>query len=332
MQLFARAGRTNLALRWGILFLISVLSLIACSITVTPKSELPPLRILYEPWPGFLPLIIAQEKGFFAQQQVKVAPIFTKNIGANLTEFVANKYDGVTLALGSAVTNTAVNPDIRIILTTDVSAGADAVIAQPQIMKVADLKNKLIGVRLGGFGELFVTKMLEMNNMSLEDTTQTNVIAETLDLIQSGKIQAGHTWEPQVTQARQAGLKVLFTSKQTPGLIPDVVAFHHSVLQQRPDDIKAFVRAWFQAVDYWQNNPKEGNLLIAKFLNIKPETISLDGIKLFNLKDNKKAFISGNNTESLYYTTKLYLNFFKQNGTLNHSIDLEKLLDSSFLQ
>lgn len=333
MQLkFAREGRTNLALRLGILFLISVFSLIACSITVTPKSE-PPLQIFYEPWPGFLPLIIAQEKGFFAQQHVKVAPIFTKDVGANLAEFMANKYDGITLALGTALTNTAVNPDIRIILTTDVSAGADAIIAQPQIMTVANLKNQLIGVRLGGFGELFVTKMLEMNNMTLEDTTKTNVTADqTLSLLQSGKIQAGHTWEPHVTQARQAGFEVLFTSKQTPGLIPDIIAFRNSVLQQRPNDVRAFVRAWFQALDYWQNNPKEGNILIANFLKIKPETISLKGVKLLNLRDNKKAFISAQNTESLYYTTKLYLSFFKQNGTLNHSIDLEKLLDSSFLQ
>ncbi|MEO8892407.1 MAG: ABC transporter substrate-binding protein [Coleofasciculaceae cyanobacterium] len=334
MQLkFARESRTNLYRCLGILFLISVVGLIACSITVTPKTESQPLRILYEPWPGFLPLIIAQEKGFFAQQQIKVAPILTKDVGANLAEFVANKYDGVTLALGSALTNTAVNPDIRIILTTDVSAGADAIIAQPQIKTVADLKNKLIGVRLGGFGELFVNKMLEMNNMSLEDTTKTNVIAkQTISLLQSGKVQAGHTWEPHVTQARQAGLKVLFTSKQTPGLIPDVIVFHNSVLQQRPNEVRAFVKAWFQAVDYWQNNPKEGNLLIAKFLNIKPETISLDGVKLLNLRDNQKAFTLGDNTESLYYTTKLYLSFFKQNGTLNHSTDLEQLLDSSFLQ
>lgn len=88
MQLkFARESRTNLSRCLGILFLISVVSLIACSITVTPKTESQPLRILYEPWPGFLPLIIAQEKGFFAQQQIKVAPILTKDVGANLAEF-----------------------------------------------------------------------------------------------------------------------------------------------------------------------------------------------------------------------------------------------------
>ncbi len=329
----ATGDSIKLSLRLGFLILISLLSLIACSVTFSPKLESPALRILYEPWPGYLPLIIAQEKGFFAQQHVKVEPIFTKDVGAKLAEFIADKYDGITLALGSALTSTAVNPDIKIILMTDVSAGADAIIAQPQIMTVPKLQNKMIGVHLGGFGELFVTKMLEMNGMSLEDTTLTNVIGEqTRSLLKNGKIQAGHTWEPHVTQAIQAGFKVLFTSKQTPGLIPDVIAFHNSVLQQRPNDVKAFVRAWFQAVDYWQNNPKEGNRLIAKFLKLKPETISLAGVKLLNLRDNKNAFISADSTESIYYTTKLYSRFFERNGTLNHPPDLNQLLDSSFLQ
>lgn len=310
---FAIGGSTKPSLCLRFLFLISLLSIIACNLTVAPKIESPPLRILYEPWPGYLPLIIAQEKGFFAQQQVKVAPIFTKDVGAKLAEFMANKYDGATLALGSALTSTAVNPDIRIILTTDVSAGADAIIAQPQIKTVANLKNQLIGVRLGGFGELFVAKMLDMNDISLEDTKITNVSGEqTLPLLQSGKIQAGHTWEPHVTQAIQSGFNVLFTSKETPGLIPDVIVFHDSVLQKRPNDIRAFVRAWFQAVDYWENNPQEGNILIAQFLKIKPDKISLAGVKLLNLRDNKNAFSPANSTESLYYTTKLYSNFFKE--------------------
>lgn len=234
--------------------------------------------------------------------------------------------------MGSALTSIAVNPDIKIILMTDVSAGADAIIAQPQIMTVGKLRNKMIGVRLGGFGELFVTQMLEMNGMSIEDTTLTNLIGEqTRSLLKNGKIQAGYTWEPHVTQAIQAGFKVLFTSKETP-VIADVKDFHSLVLQQRSNDVKAFVRAWFQALDYWQNNPKEGNRLIAQFLKLKPETISLAGVKLLNLRDNKNAFISADRTESIYYTTKLYSRFFERNGTLNHPPDLNQLLDSSFLQ
>jgi len=321
------------SLRLGFLLLGFALSLIACTLTAPPKPEFPPLQVVYDPWPGYLPIVIAQEKGFFDQQGVKVEAVFTQTAATKIPDFSAGKYDGITLALGNVLTSIAVNPNIHIILATDLSDGADAVIAQAQILTVRDLKGKTIGTGLGKFGELFVTKMLEINGLTTDDITLTNVSGEQIPaLIQSGKIQAGHTWEPHISPAVKAGLRVLFTSKQTPGLIPDVMVFRESVLRNRPDDVRAFVRAWFQAVDYWNANPKEGNALIAKALKIKPETISLKGLKLLTLFDNRQAFTPGKNTESLHYTTQLYSNFFARTGSLNRPPDLNQLLDRSFLQ
>ncbi len=175
--------------------------------------------------------------------------------------------------------------------------------------------------------------MLEANDLTVNDITLMNARGEQMpELVESGKVQAGNTWEPHLSKAIAAGLRVLFTSKQTPGLIPDVMVFQASVLRERPDDVRAFIKAWFQAVDYWKVNPKEGNALIANALKLKPETISLTGVKLFTLKDNKQAFTPGTNTESLHYTTQLYSNFFAQTNSLNYHPDGNQLLDSSFLQ
>ncbi len=315
-----------------LLFLIT-LSLIACTVIAPPKPESSPLRVVYDPWPGFLPIVIAQEKGFFTQQGVKVETVFTKNASDKISEFNAGNYDGITLALGNVLTSSATNPNINIILATDISAGADAAIAQSQILTVRDLKGTRVGTRLGGFGELFVAQMLEVNGMTAEDITLTNARGEQiLPLIQTDKIQAGHTWEPYVSQGVKAGLRVLFTSEQTPGLIPDVIVFQGSVLRNRPNDIRAFVRAWFHAVDYWKANPQEGNALIAKALKLEPEAISLEGVKLLTLSDNRQAFTPGTTTESLHYTTQLYSNFFARTGSLNRLPDLKQLLNSSFLQ
>jgi NitT/TauT family transport system substrate-binding protein len=316
-------------------FLLSILtlSLIACTLIAPPKPESSPLRVVYDLWPGFLPILIAQEKGFFTHQGVKVEAVFTKNAAEKIPEFGAGNYDGITLALGNVLTSSATNPDITIILATDISAGADAAIVQPQILSVRDLKGKTVGTHLGGFGELFVSTMLAINGMTTDDITLTNAQGEQiLPLIQSGKIQAGQTWEPYISQGVKAGLRVLFTSEQTPGLIPDVIVFQGSVLRNRSSEVRAFVRAWFQAVDYWKANPKQGNALIAKALDLKPEAISLEGVKLLTLSDNRQAFTPGTTTQSLHYTTQLYSNFFARTGNLNSIPDLKQLLNSSFLQ
>ncbi|MBW4683029.1 MAG: ABC transporter substrate-binding protein [Microcoleus vaginatus WJT46-NPBG5] len=321
--------------RFACLFLLSLLLVTACNgtKTVTSPQESPPLRIAYILWPGNFPMIIAQEKGFFTQQGVKVEPVYLQNYVASLSEFSAGQYDGVAVAMGSLMSIMGKNPDARVVLVTDQSAGGDAVVVQPNIQSVADLKGKRIGTKVGDFGELLVTTMLEKNGLTTDDVTLVNTEAEAIPArLQSGDIQAGQTWNPYLSEAVKAGAKVLFSTKQAPGLVPNIIVFHGNVLSNRPNDIQAFTRAWFQALDYWQRNPEESNTLIVKKLKIKLEEVSLDGIDLFSRQDNLKAMTPGTTTESLYYTAKLYADFYIRTGGLSTSPDIQKSIDPSFVQ
>ena len=150
--------------------------------------------------------------------------------------------------------------------------------------------------------------------------------------LESGDIQAGNTWEPYTSQAVKAGAQVLVSTKQTPGLLPNVIAFRTSVLRDRPKDIQAFIRGWFQAQDYCQANPEESKALITKTLSIKPEEVSTDGVQLFTLQDNLKAFTPGSTTESLYHTAQLYADFYIRTGGLSAALDIQKLINPSFVQ
>ena len=322
-------------LRFVSLFLFSIALITACNGTnsVTLKSEPPILTVAYSLWPGYFPLIIAQEKGFFTQQGVKVELVYSENHQVPLADFSAGKYDGMAITLGSFMSNIEKITGSQIILITDRSTGADAVVSQSNIESEADLKGKRIGVKLGNFGELFVIKMLEKNGLTSNDVTLVNLEAETIvQNLTNGNIQAGQTWEPYVFQAVQSGAKVLFTSKQTPGLIPDVVVFRSNVLRDRPDDVRAFIRTWFQAVDYWKTNPEESKTLIAKTLNLKPEEISTEGLELLDLKNNLAALTPGSTTESLYYTAKLYADFYTRTGGLSTVPNIQKFIDPSFVQ
>ncbi|MBW4683032.1 MAG: ABC transporter substrate-binding protein [Microcoleus vaginatus WJT46-NPBG5] len=200
--------------------------------SITSKSEPAPLQVAYSLWPGYFPMVIAQEKGFFTQQGVKVELVYLKNYLEPLSEFSTGKYDGVVLAMSSVV-NTS---DGQIVLVTDRSAGADTFLANTSITTLADV--------LGEFGELFVLNLLEQNRLTTDDVTLVNVEGEAVpQSLQKGDIQAGHTWSPYSSQAIKAGAKVLFTSKQTPGLIPSVVLFRNNPIRDRPKQIAAFIRA-----------------------------------------------------------------------------------------
>lgn len=322
-------------LRYFYFFLFSIFLLSACNQTIpdTSKIEPPPLRVSYNLWPGYFPLAIAKEKGFFQQQGVKVEAIYSDNYLAPLSDFSGGNYDGIAIALGSVMNLIEKNTNAQIVLVTDRSAGADAIVARREIKSVADLKGKRIGAKLSDFGELFVTKMLEKNGLAANDVKLVNLEAEMIPShLQSGDIQAGHTWNPYASGAVKAGAKVIFSSKQTPGLIPDVIVFRSDVVRDRPDEIKAFVRAWFQAQDYWKAHPEESKNLIAKSVPIKPEEISTDGIHLATLKDNLKTFAPGSTEESLYYTANLYADFYIRTGGLSTAPDIQKLINPSFIK
>lgn len=143
-------------------------------------------------------------------------------------------------------------------------------------------------------------------------------------------IQAGHTWEPFVSEAVKSGANIIFTSKETPGLILDVLTFRNEVINSRPDDIRAFIRGWLQGLAYWQTHIEEGNQIISKVLDVSLDTLSLDGIKLPDLQDNHQLF-DRNHPHSIYKTAKIYIDFLIQSGNITRFPDIETLFNPSFL-
>ena len=57
---------------------------------------------------------------------------------------------------------------------------------------------------------------------------------------------------------------MLVDSKSTPGVITDVMAVLCDSAEKRGNEIKAVVRAWNRAVDYWKAHPQESNAIMAK--------------------------------------------------------------------
>ncbi|MEH1945566.1 MAG: ABC transporter substrate-binding protein [Nostoc sp.] len=318
-------------LRYISIFLITACLLFACNTSAPTKVKRPPLKIAFGAFVGEYPGIIAQEKGFFKAQGVDVERISNRYTQLERANFSAGKYDGLSLALGSFIILSATNPDIQSVMLIDESTGADVVVAQSQIKTVADLKGKKLGANLGGFSEVFVTEMLKTANLTSDDVNLVKLEASEIpQRLKNNSIQAGHTWEPDLSEAIKLGGHILFTSKQTPGLILDMVVFRGETIRDRPKDVRAFVRGWLQAINYWKANIKEGNAIIRKALKIPSDTISLEGVNLTDLGENQKLFQSSN-PKSIYKTAKIYADFFIRSGNVTRIPELKTLFNSSFL-
>jgi NitT/TauT family transport system substrate-binding protein len=313
------------------IFIIIGWLLFACHSPESLKVKRPPLKVSCVPFVGYTPLIIAQEKGFFKAQGVDVELSYVDYSQFQDADFSAGKYDAIGLTLGDLVILSATNPDMQAVMVLDESTGADAVVAQSEIKTIPNLKRKKLGANLGSFSEVFVTEMLKTSKLTSDDVSLVKVEPlEVPNRLQNNAIQAGHTWEPYLSEAVKLGAHILFTSKQTPGLILDVVAFRGEVIRDRPEDIRAFVRGWLQGLSYWEANIPEGNAILSKALNIPIKTISFKGIDLTDLAENQKFFQS-DSPNYIYKTAKKYADFFIRAGNVTRLPNLETLFNSSFL-
>ncbi|MBD2629430.1 ABC transporter substrate-binding protein [Trichormus variabilis] len=318
-------------IRYVSIFFLSCCLLFACHFSTPTQLKRHPLKVQFTSFIGEYPGIIAQEKGFFKAQGVDVELINKRYTQLERANFSAGKYDGITASLGSFIILSATNPDIQGVIIIDESTGADVVVAQSQIKTVADLKGKKLGANLGGFSELFVIEMLKSSNLTSDDVKLVKL--EALEIPQGLKnnvIQAGHTWQPHLSEAIKLGGQILFTSKQTPGLILDMIVFRREIIRDRPEDVRGFVRGWLEASTYWRANVQEGNAIISKALKIPSNTISLDGVNLIDLAENQKLFQSSN-PNSIYKTAKIYADFFIRSGNVTRIPELKSLFNSSFV-
>lgn len=316
-----------------ILLLTVVTVLTACGSSSLPTAvPRPPLTVSWTIWPGYYPLAIAQQQGFFSKHGVAVKIVVYDEYTKAVRDFSAGKVDGSEMVLGDLLLILGKRPS-KAIMVTDSSEGGDQIIAVNSIRSVADVKGKRIGVHFGTYGELFVRKMLAANALTLADVTLVNIEPEEISRVFPGNIDAGHSFEPFTSEAVAKGGHVIFTSAETPGLIPNVFAFNSQVVQERPEDIRAFVAAWFEAVAWMNAHSSDVPAGVAQVTGLKPEDIWMDGgDRVLTLSDSRAAMSRGTDYQSVYYTGAEYVKFLTITGSLSQAPDLEKLIDPSYFK
>jgi NitT/TauT family transport system substrate-binding protein len=303
----------------------------ACAPTPAVDSKRPVVRFAYDLWAGYYPALIAGELGYFRDEGLEVEAIHPERTDAMMSDFAAGQYDAIGVALGDVLAIGQASPDIRIVLHTDESSGADAIVGRPGLATVESLRGRRLGVNLGSFGEVLAERMLEVHGVKRDDVRFVDSDAARVpELIASGAIDAGHTWEPYLSHAVAAGGQVVFSSAETPGLIPDVVAFRGEYARQHPEVVRGFVKAWLRAADWWFAHPDSGQALAARALGCDTTETAPRGIRLKRLADNRVVFADSSAT-SLKRAARRYLDFYARVGTVRSAPDLDRMIDPGFL-
>lgn len=297
-----------------------------------PPVAATPLRIGIDLWAGYYPLLLARELGYLSAAGVEVDIGIPENTRRLLSDFSAGAYDGVCVSLGDMITLTRTSPDIRMVLASDESTGADVILGRKVPANAAAVRGKRIGTSLGGFGELLVLRFLARFGLTFDDVKLLNTDAADVQAqLEKGEIDFGHTWEPYVSLAERRGFVPVFSSADTPGLIIDGLIFHSAVIELRRSAIHALLVAWFRALEWWNGHPEEGDQRLLLLLKGKVTDVSRDGLHLLGVADNRARFQPGHTDTSAVHAADQFVEHFVARGYLMRRPRPAELFDPSML-
>jgi NitT/TauT family transport system substrate-binding protein len=310
------------------------LLLISCSGAAQGQSDTSsPITFAWTFRGGDYTLLIAQELGLFANHGIEVEPVLYNTTSRAIPDIAGAKLDGGLLNIGELILGTSV-VDIKGVMVSD-SGPVYSVVSSPDISSVTELNEKRVGVNLHTSSGMFVSYMLEKamltsRQVQLIEMSPEEVVQGIPDLIDAGLV-----WEPYTTQALQRGDNLLFRSDIYSTLIPSLIVFRTTIIERRPDDIRAFLQAWDEAVEYRIAHPQEALELISQATGISTNELKIDeGETLFNIEDNLNIFsdTSGTDAASIYHIAEINLNYIISLGDITRPPDLTTMLDPSFLE
>ncbi len=274
-------------------------------------------------WFGFAPMVYAERKGYFKENNIDIELRLFEGQAQSNRAFENRATNGLLTVLTDVVYLRGIGVPIRIAAVTDLSLYGDAIIAQPQIKSLKELKGKTIGLdSLNSFSEYFVTEALLKEGLNPKDVTfkiiPYNKIAEAL---KNNIVQAAHSWDPGKRVAIEQGMKVIFYAGQIPNSVIDTLSFSEEIIQEQPENIKKIVELFFKARDEMYKDPYQGAVVTSSFFNNDPKSFadSLKEIHLYSLKENLDLMNRKNEMSQIEAYAKNINEFFFAKGVVKNN-------------
>ncbi|WP_374788941.1 ABC transporter substrate-binding protein [Brucella oryzae] len=252
------------------------------------------IKLGLQPWLGYGPLWVAEEKGYFKKHNVDVA-LTTFNWDQDMTAALASgNLDVIAGATNGMVTNFNSGVDQKGFLIMDLSFEADGIIAGKGIASITELKGKKVAFEAGATSDLLINYALKQNGMTIADIEHVPMGASEAGLaLIADRVDAAVTYEPYIsTTLTQGGdYKVIYTAAEKPGLIGDMLTASSEWIKSNPDDVKGLILAWDDAINFIRSNPEEGKSIIAKAVGspMKEFEPAFKGVRLYDIKENVEA-------------------------------------------
>lgn len=276
-----------------ILILAAVVALvILLAVGCVKKAKLGQLKmvtIAFQEFIGYGPFYLAAEKGFFKDEGVDLIFVDEQLDSARNDAFKQRMLDLDATTLDVLINKRANGVPVVAVMELDRSSGVDGIAAIPEIRTLEDLAGRRVALARDDTGETFLSVLLYKQNIPFSDIIIVPASPEEVaQSFLSGEADAAVTWEPELSKAlKRPDSHLLISSKETPGIIVDMLNVREDIILKDPLLIKSVMRGWFRAVEYYNSNPNEASGIIAKYYKMTPEQYR-EAVKGLSWIDYKK--------------------------------------------
>jgi NitT/TauT family transport system substrate-binding protein len=203
---------------------------------------------------------------------------------------------------------------------------------------VKDFKGKKVGFNPLSPSDFLLSYALKTNGMTDKDIVPVSMTPEAVPAaMASGQLPVGVTYEPSLSQILGQGggkkFKVVFSSKNAPGLIADVMVFDDKVIKAKPAEITGIIKAYLDGVAYMKAKPDESARIIGKFMGVSAKEVKeqLSGVYNIPLAEMPKAFMKAKETTSYYASGEIIGELLKAKGQIKAIPAAEATFDAQFV-
>lgn len=262
-----------------ILILMFFVYVLVSNLNAGSGRSSPNIKFGYFSSMSFIPLFVAEDKGFFAEEGLNVT----------LVSFGNRPGDAIPAALGGSINSGNVGTNriisaiskgapLKVVSSSSIQAPGKAsmfliVHNDSGINVPKDLENKRAGVLIGGPIEYMFDIVLKKYDISRDDVMIVNVgLGESIASFLSGQLDAIFIQTVSYTRISTSDIRILLTSSDIIPYEPlGVFFFTDDFIDEHPDDVGKFIKAYYKASEYANMHREESINILSKYTGQEPE-------------------------------------------------------------
>jgi taurine transport system substrate-binding protein len=225
------------------------------------------------------PTMIAKGEGWFDEMTKSKISWSEAGSGAEInTGMAAGSFD-IGLAIGSSPTAAGISQNIPyqlVGMVDNIGPAEDMIVRKAaNIKSPADFKGKKVATPFGSTSHFRLLGFLKTNNLTERDVTVLDMKPDAeVAAWQRGDIDAAYVWSPAKAKMIENGGERFPTSTKLDAagyVIADLIVARTAFIEQYPDTVTGFLRAYGRALALWKTKPGEAAAIVAKQAGVAPE-------------------------------------------------------------